>query len=208
MWLINDICNWILHFFVKSNVDETLVSMVIEDSQPFTTVEDKGFGKLVKALNPTYVLPTRQVRTWCIFPHFLIFAKNLPFLLFSLGFESYGGGQIKWIQGQSQSHCVPGICSQPDFRYMDLNQHRCLSGCDMPFCRCKHLITIRCFRGAAFPWLFSPILLRIWLGWKQHFCQSGESPSKSLASWLMAQQIWVIVPMSSVCITQFVWRIC
>ncbi|KAI3376157.1 hypothetical protein L3Q82_016684, partial [Scortum barcoo] len=34
--------------------------MVIEDSQPFTIVEDKGFRKLVKALNPAYVLPTRQ----------------------------------------------------------------------------------------------------------------------------------------------------
>ncbi|XP_051962567.1 zinc finger BED domain-containing protein 4-like [Xyrauchen texanus] len=44
----------------KKDVDESLVNMVIEDSQPFTIVEDKGFRKLVKALNPTYVLPTRQ----------------------------------------------------------------------------------------------------------------------------------------------------
>ncbi|KAK9517551.1 hypothetical protein VZT92_022913 [Zoarces viviparus] len=42
----------------KNDVDEALVNM--EDSQPFTIVEDKGFRKLVKAFNPTYVLPTRQ----------------------------------------------------------------------------------------------------------------------------------------------------
>ncbi|XP_034455384.1 zinc finger BED domain-containing protein 4-like [Hippoglossus hippoglossus] len=46
----------------KNDVDEALVNMVIEDSQPFTIVEDKGFRKLVKAFNPTYVLPTRQER--------------------------------------------------------------------------------------------------------------------------------------------------
>ena len=42
-------------------MDEALVDMVIEDSRPFSIVEDKGFKKLVKALNPNYVLPTRQV---------------------------------------------------------------------------------------------------------------------------------------------------
>lgn len=42
-------------------MDEALVNMVIEDSQPFTIVEDSGFRKLVKVLNPNYVLPTRQV---------------------------------------------------------------------------------------------------------------------------------------------------
>ncbi|XP_029292076.1 zinc finger BED domain-containing protein 4-like isoform X2 [Cottoperca gobio] len=36
--------------------------MVIEDSQPFTIVEDKGFRTLVKAFSPNYVLPTRQER--------------------------------------------------------------------------------------------------------------------------------------------------
>ena len=40
----------------KNDVDEALVDMVIEDSQPFTIVEDKGFRKLVKA----YALRTRQ----------------------------------------------------------------------------------------------------------------------------------------------------
>ena len=46
----------------KTDVDEALVSMVIEDSQPFTIVKNKGFRKLVRALNPTHVFPTRQVR--------------------------------------------------------------------------------------------------------------------------------------------------
>ncbi|XP_053714153.1 zinc finger BED domain-containing protein 4-like [Synchiropus splendidus] len=44
----------------RSGVDDALVDMVILDSQPFSFVEDKGFKKLVAALNPGYVLPTRQ----------------------------------------------------------------------------------------------------------------------------------------------------
>ena len=54
-------CIFFLSSGDKNEVDEALVNMVIEDSQPFTIVEDKGFQKLVKALNPSYVLPTRQV---------------------------------------------------------------------------------------------------------------------------------------------------
>ncbi|XP_076746565.1 uncharacterized protein LOC143421316 [Maylandia zebra] len=45
----------------QSQIDEDLVSMVIEDSQPFSIVEDKGFKRLVKSLNPSYVLPTKKV---------------------------------------------------------------------------------------------------------------------------------------------------
>ncbi|XP_053713383.1 zinc finger BED domain-containing protein 4-like isoform X2 [Synchiropus splendidus] len=44
----------------RSGVDDALVDMVILDSQPFSFVEDKGFKKLVAALNPGNVLPTRQ----------------------------------------------------------------------------------------------------------------------------------------------------
>ncbi|KAM8744848.1 uncharacterized protein AB9X84_016295 isoform 1-T1 [Acanthopagrus schlegelii] len=44
----------------KTDVDEVLNRMVIKDFQPFTIVEDKGFRKLVRALNPPYVLPTKQ----------------------------------------------------------------------------------------------------------------------------------------------------
>ncbi|XP_076747072.1 uncharacterized protein LOC111500676 isoform X3 [Maylandia zebra] len=45
----------------QSQIDEDLVSMVIEDSQPFSIVEDKGFKRFVKSLNPSYVLPTKKV---------------------------------------------------------------------------------------------------------------------------------------------------
>lgn len=44
----------------QSQIDEDLVSMVIEDSQPFSIVEDKGFKRFVKSLNPSYVLPTKK----------------------------------------------------------------------------------------------------------------------------------------------------
>ncbi|XP_025761486.1 zinc finger BED domain-containing protein 4-like [Oreochromis niloticus] len=42
----------------QSPIDEDLVSMVIEDSQPFSIVEDKRFKRSVKSVNPSYVLPT------------------------------------------------------------------------------------------------------------------------------------------------------
>ena len=42
-------------------MDEALVNMVVNDSQPFSIVEDVGFKELIHALDPTYILPTRQV---------------------------------------------------------------------------------------------------------------------------------------------------
>lgn len=42
-------------------VDEALVNMVIKDSQPFTVVEDEGFRGLIHALDPSYIIPNRQV---------------------------------------------------------------------------------------------------------------------------------------------------
>ncbi|KAK0142603.1 hypothetical protein N1851_019466 [Merluccius polli] len=46
--------------FSKTTVDEALVNMVVKDSQPFSIVEDVGFKELIHALDPTYILPTRQ----------------------------------------------------------------------------------------------------------------------------------------------------
>ena len=37
------------------------MNMVVKDSQPFSIVEDVGFKELIHALDPTYILPTRQV---------------------------------------------------------------------------------------------------------------------------------------------------
>lgn len=34
--------------------------MIVQDCQPFSVVEDKGFKAFVNKLEPTYVLPTRQ----------------------------------------------------------------------------------------------------------------------------------------------------
>ncbi|XP_077350555.1 E3 SUMO-protein ligase ZBED1-like isoform X1 [Festucalex cinctus] len=44
----------------KVDLAELLLDMVIEDSQPFTLVDGSGFKKLMKALAPSYILPTRQ----------------------------------------------------------------------------------------------------------------------------------------------------
>ncbi|KAK0147477.1 Zinc finger BED domain-containing protein 1 [Merluccius polli] len=46
--------------FRKTTMDEALVNMVVKDSQPFSIVEDVGFKELIHALDPTYILPTRQ----------------------------------------------------------------------------------------------------------------------------------------------------
>ncbi|KAK7925268.1 hypothetical protein WMY93_007578 [Mugilogobius chulae] len=40
---------------------EALISMIVEDCLPFSIVDGSGFQKFVKALNPSYVAPTRQV---------------------------------------------------------------------------------------------------------------------------------------------------
>lgn len=40
---------------------KNLVSMVIEDTQPFSIVEDKGFKRFVRSLNPSYVLHIKKV---------------------------------------------------------------------------------------------------------------------------------------------------
>ena len=47
----------------KQELDEAMVELIVKDSQPFTLVEDEGFRGFVNKLEPTYVLPTRQVCT-------------------------------------------------------------------------------------------------------------------------------------------------
>lgn len=46
---------------MKCQIDDDLVSMVIEDTQPFSIVEDKGLKRFVKSLNQNYVLLTKKV---------------------------------------------------------------------------------------------------------------------------------------------------
>ncbi|XP_027130285.1 zinc finger BED domain-containing protein 1-like [Larimichthys crocea] len=44
----------------KRELDEALVNMVVNDSQPFSIVDDCGFKEFVALLDPTYTLPSRQ----------------------------------------------------------------------------------------------------------------------------------------------------
>lgn len=55
------LCFYFLSSGEKSQIDENLVSMVIVDTQPFSIMEDKGFQRFVRSLNPTYVLSTKKV---------------------------------------------------------------------------------------------------------------------------------------------------
>ncbi|KAK0134083.1 putative AC transposase [Merluccius polli] len=43
----------------KQELDEAL-NMIVEDLQPFSIVDDKGFKNFVALLDPTYPLPSRQ----------------------------------------------------------------------------------------------------------------------------------------------------
>lgn len=53
-----------LHMFCpvnrKQQLDEALVDMIVEDSHPFSIVDDSGFKAFVAKLDPTYALPSRQ----------------------------------------------------------------------------------------------------------------------------------------------------
>ncbi len=62
----------------KQMIDEALVNMIIKDSQPFSLVEDEGFSGLIHALDPTYVLPSRQV---CV-EIFRVQFNNLHWIIF------------------------------------------------------------------------------------------------------------------------------
>ena len=44
----------------KKELDDLVVKMIVEDSQPLSVVEDKGFKRLVNGLNPRYDLPSRR----------------------------------------------------------------------------------------------------------------------------------------------------
>lgn len=62
--------NLLLHTDGNVDLNEVLVDMIIGDSQPFSIVEGRGFKKLIKALAPSYILPTRQV---CMHAHEVLF---------------------------------------------------------------------------------------------------------------------------------------
>lgn len=44
----------------KRQLDEMLVRMIVEDLQPLSIVEDRGFRRLLHSLNPRYELPSRR----------------------------------------------------------------------------------------------------------------------------------------------------
>lgn len=46
--------------FRQSNVDEELVKMIALDLQPFSIVDDTGFRRFLKAVDPSYILPNRK----------------------------------------------------------------------------------------------------------------------------------------------------
>ena len=52
----------------KRELDELVVRMIVEDLQPLSVVEDKGFRRLVHALNPRYDLPSRREITRTLLP--------------------------------------------------------------------------------------------------------------------------------------------
>lgn len=60
----------------KKKIDEYLTLMIATDFQPYSIVEDSGFQKFVAALNPSYVLPTRQKIRYDLMPLLYTKAKS------------------------------------------------------------------------------------------------------------------------------------
>lgn len=49
-------------------MDEQLAKMIARDFQPFSIVEDQGFRDYTKALDPTYILPSRKTISRTVLP--------------------------------------------------------------------------------------------------------------------------------------------
>ncbi|XP_018797571.1 PREDICTED: zinc finger BED domain-containing protein 6-like isoform X2 [Bactrocera latifrons] len=63
------ICNMKISAKAKKEIDDCQMPMLfIKDLQPFSIVEDSGFVQFVKALNPSYELPSRHVVSRTIIP--------------------------------------------------------------------------------------------------------------------------------------------
>lgn len=52
----------------QKSIDEELAKMVAMDFQPFSIVEDKGFKKFTRALNPVYSIPSRKTLSQKMIP--------------------------------------------------------------------------------------------------------------------------------------------
>ncbi len=44
----------------RASIDQALINMIVTDMQPVSIVEDKGFNKFVKVLDPKYSTPSRR----------------------------------------------------------------------------------------------------------------------------------------------------
>ncbi|CAG9826455.1 unnamed protein product [Diabrotica balteata] len=52
----------------QKKLDNLLLILFVEDYQPFSIIEDRGFKKFVTSLNPSYVLPKRKTISSCMIP--------------------------------------------------------------------------------------------------------------------------------------------
>ena len=52
----------------KQSIDKMIAEFVAIDMQPFSVVEDKGFRRIVNALDPRYTLPSRRTLTRSLLP--------------------------------------------------------------------------------------------------------------------------------------------
>ncbi|GFN98186.1 Zinc finger bed domain-containing protein 1 [Plakobranchus ocellatus] len=52
----------------KQMLDRLVLRLVVEDLQPFSVIEDRGFCRLVKALDPRYSFPSRRTLARTLLP--------------------------------------------------------------------------------------------------------------------------------------------
>lgn len=93
----------------QHSIDEGLANMIVTDFQPFSIMEDKGFKGFVKALNPTYTLPSRKTRSLTIIP------------------KVYGTEHALW-----QDRVKKSSIGLPDNSLLDLLNHLLFRVCHLP----------------------------------------------------------------------------
>ena len=52
----------------KKRIDQALVTMIVEDIQPTSLVNDEGFQEFIKIVYPGYIPPSRRTITRDLFP--------------------------------------------------------------------------------------------------------------------------------------------
>ena len=85
----------------RAVIGQALIQMIVTDMQPVSIVEDKGFTKFLKVLDPKYTAPSRHTIMRDDLPHLydskkINYLKNLPTYRGALSQVTYGHPDVQW----------------------------------------------------------------------------------------------------------------